>query len=71
MSPGLKSQIKVLSKFLDLQTELSLLGIVSEVGVVNFADISALFRKQMLFGIFKSSDFSWVKRENGADKEGF
>lgn len=47
------------------------MGIVSEVGVVNFADISVLFRKQMLFGIFKSSDFSWVRREKGADKEAF
>lgn len=63
--------MKVPVKFLDLQTELSRFGIVSKVGVVNFAGISVLFRKQTLLDIFKSSDFFWAKRENAADKEDF
>lgn len=65
-----KSQIKVPLKFVDLQPDLSLLGIISQVGVVNFAGINVLFRKQTLLDIFKSSDFFWVK-ENAADRADF
>lgn len=43
------------------------MGIVSKVGVVNFAGIAVAFRKQMSLGIFESSDFIWVRSEKTAD----